>query len=155
MSSVGQGTAAECVLLSAAFPASLLLRHTLALLRPPPSLAALLDFLCLALAPLAALLRPQHAPALLVALAGPPLLALALARRRGASSGSDAVRRAVDAYRAGLMLLTCAAILGVDFAVFPRRLAKSETYGTGLMDLGPGAFVFATGASSRQPGLHR
>lgn len=151
------GTAAECVLLSAAFPASLLLRHALALLHPPPRLAALLDVLCLALAPLAALLRPQHAPSLLAALSGPPLLALAHTRLSAPPpvGAGDTVRQAVDAYRAGLMLLTCAAILGVDFAVFPRRLAKSETYGTGLMDLGPGAFVFATGAGSGQAPKHR
>lgn len=51
----------------------------------------------------------------------------------------------VSAFRGGLMLLTCASILAVDFQAFPRRLAKAENYGQGLMDVGVGAFVFAAG----------
>lgn len=54
-----------------------------------------------------------------------------------------------DRSRRSLMLLTCCAILAVDFRVFPRRLAKAETYGIGLMDVGPGAFVFAQGERCR------
>jgi phosphatidylinositol glycan class W len=53
--------------------------------------------------------------------------------------------RFISAFRGGLMLLTCASILAVDFRAFPRRLAKSERYGQGLMDVGVGAFVFAAG----------
>ncbi|GBG29688.1 GPI-anchored wall transfer protein 1 [Hondaea fermentalgiana] len=47
----------------------------------------------------------------------------------------------VTAFRSGLLLMTCTAILAVDFPVFPRRFAKTETYGTGLMDVGVGGFV--------------
>ncbi|KAH9534507.1 hypothetical protein CY35_17G009000 [Sphagnum magellanicum] len=49
-----------------------------------------------------------------------------------------------------MMLVTCVTILAVDFTVFPRRYAKTETYGTGLMDIGVGSFVVANALVSRQ-----
>ena len=51
----------------------------------------------------------------------------------------------LSSYRASLMLVTLIAILGVDFPAFPRRFAKAETFGTGLMDVGVGSFVAASG----------
>nr|XP_057942908.1 phosphatidylinositol-glycan biosynthesis class W protein [Doryrhamphus excisus] len=51
----------------------------------------------------------------------------------------------VTVFRVMVNVQTAISILAVDFRVFPRRYAKTETYGTGVMDFGVGAFVLANG----------
>ncbi|XP_072302727.1 phosphatidylinositol-glycan biosynthesis class W protein [Eucyclogobius newberryi] len=62
----------------------------------------------------------------------------------------------VTNFRVFVNLKTAISILAVDFVVFPRRFAKTETYGTGVMDYGVGGFVFANAlvcSESRRKGI--
>ncbi|XP_068905323.1 uncharacterized protein [Tenebrio molitor] len=47
--------------------------------------------------------------------------------------------------RSTIHIISVVAILAVDFLVFPRRFAKTETFGYSLMDVGVGLFMFSNG----------
>jgi len=54
----------------------------------------------------------------------------------------------LTSYRASMLLVTTTCILAVDFPAYPRRFAKTESFGYGLMDIGVGSFVFSSGLVS-------
>jgi phosphatidylinositol glycan class W len=54
----------------------------------------------------------------------------------------------ITSFKAFTSLITINCILAVDFLLFPRELAKTESYGISLMDLGVGAVIFSMGVTA-------
>lgn len=59
------------------------------------------------------------------------------------ASDMSGKRPFVGAFRAYVLIATSIVILAVDFVILPRRFAKTETFGSGIMDVGVGAFVIS------------
>ncbi|KAL4818537.1 GPI-anchored wall transfer protein 1 [Aspergillus spinulosporus] len=140
------------------------LQSRLSFFTPYGPAALITDFLLNVLAILFATTFYSSAPWLLnLLLVSPALIVLMNSRSRrtqtkakppqtaAAQHGSGAslpIHPFLTTYRAAMMIITCIAILAVDFRVFPRRFAKAENWGTSLMDLGVGSFVFSGGVVS-------
>ncbi|KAK0203575.1 GWT1-domain-containing protein [Desarmillaria ectypa] len=155
-------------LISSAALASLFLYHTLLSRTSSPNLIKFpISWVILVLPLLLSMTLFANIPALLSILMLIPALGLSSLSHResgtplpsNASERSDTASAKVivmplpflTTYRAHMLLMTILAILAVDFPVFPRSLAKCESFGVSLMDLGVGAFVFSQGVISAIP----
>lgn len=135
--------------------------------QPYTPLAFLVDFFLNVGAMLLATTLWSSTPILLAGLfAGPAALVYLLPATRNAKRKSKPPKYAKTAkldplplkpflttYRSFMLVMTAICILAVDFRLFPRRLAKVETWGTSLMDMGVGSFVFSAGIIAARPVL--
>ncbi|KAF4784230.1 hypothetical protein HER10_EVM0005719 [Colletotrichum scovillei] len=178
VSNLSGGSASEVNYVTAAAPVAVLLWSVLqsrqSFFKPYTLLGAAADFLLNVTAILLSTTLYASSPLLLCALLlGPAVLIYTLPPNFGASrkkpaippnakpkAGSGAeplsalpVKPFLTHYRGSMLVVTCIAILAVDFRLFPRRFAKVETWGTSLMDMGVGSFVFSAGVVAARPVL--
>ncbi|KAI0392335.1 GPI-anchored wall transfer protein 1 [Xylariaceae sp. FL0594] len=175
VSNLTGGSIAEINYVTAVAPVALTLWSILqarqSFFKPYGPLSFVVDLVINVFGPLLSITLYSHSPLLLcVLLVAPAILVYALPpnplaikkkprlppaaqSQNKPSDGSSTLSRKpfLTMYRGSLMILTCLAILAVDFKIFPRRFAKVETWGTSLMDLGVGSFVFSAGIVGARP----
>ncbi|PWW71623.1 GPI-anchored wall transfer protein 1 [Tuber magnatum] len=165
VSNLTGGTINEINLVTAVAPATYILyaalQTRLGFFKSYGPLQFIADFLLSAAAPLFSTTLYSSFPLLLNLLIVSPAILLRLGQPRNtkrpakpkpqdvekeASSAPEFSKKPfITVYRGSMMTITCCAILAVDFRVFPRRFAKVENWGTSLMDIGVGSFVFSSG----------
>ncbi|KAF1998658.1 GPI-anchored wall transfer protein 1 [Amniculicola lignicola CBS 123094] len=168
-------TVADVNTVSLVLPLSVLLwsvlQSRLRLFNPYTPIAGLIDFLINCGACLAALTVYSSSPWMLNLLLLLPALGIAVTSAPRSMSKSAVrpppkntgskqttldplpVKPFITHYRGAMMVITCVAILAVDFKIFPRRFGKVENWGTSIMDMGVGSFVFTSGVVSVRSSL--
>lgn len=71
------------------------------------------------------------------------ILAMTLSRKGCKSEPINKHIPLITNFRAITNILSCICILAVDFQIFPRKFAKTETFGYSLMDTGVGLFILS------------
>ncbi|WYZ44382.1 hypothetical protein EsH8_VII_000818 [Colletotrichum jinshuiense] len=176
VSNLSGGSVAEVNYVTAVAPVAVLLWSVLqsrqSFFKPYTALGGLVDYLLNVTAILLSTTIYASSPLLLSALLlAPAVLVYGLPPNLGArrkkpaippnAKGAAAtgplpvlpVKPFLTHYRGSMLVVTCIAILAVDFRLFPRRFAKVETWGTSLMDMGVGSFVYSAGVVAARPVL--
>ncbi|RZB39169.1 GWT1 domain containing protein [Asbolus verrucosus] len=73
------------------------------------------------------------------------LIMLVHGSKPGPKPKSQPIQEYITNSRSTINIISVVAILAVDFLVFPRKFAKTETFGYSLMDVGVGLFIYSNG----------